>query len=555
MKIASANPAASGGVVTTVRIAVAFLLLNLLLSFENWWPTPAVLPDSRMAPELVGIWVVLLGLAWRGRTLSLRAAAVLGVVTLLLVIGRYGDVTVPALFGRSINLYWDGHQIPIVLSVLARKVPWWVPPVIVAAVITLLWALYQLIRWAIRVLGDEAAARALKSPTALTATAVAVVLVALNLAGVQATWPYVSKPILPTYARQANLLMQAYFPGAQAASLPAAPSFEGHPDLLAGADVHVFFLESYGATVFDDAQIRRLVTPSREGFAKAIDSLGLKVLSGFVRSPTFGGGSELAHLGFLSGLDLRDPFRHDLLLTTRRQTMVGYFRRNGYRTYGLYPSLSWDWPEKSFYGFDVFMDARDLGYTGAQFGSWWVPDQFAIARFEQLHASSANGPPRFVLFPTIMSHIPFAPVPPYQPDWQRLLSAEPFEPQAVREAMAFKPDWLNLRPDFARSMNYTYDWLSGYIARPRQRPLVLVLLGDHQPAASVSGPGASWDVPVHVLTSNAVLATRLEALGLVPGLEPRRPVLGDMHDFALQWLRSLDSSNCVGTVPACAGKP
>lgn len=541
--------------VPVLPITAALLLLNAVLSFENWWPTPAIKPDSRLAPEFVGLWLLLLLLVRIRGAVSMRWVSVLSVAYLLLVIGRYGDVTAPALFGRPINLYWDGHQIPIVLSVLARKVSWWVPPVIALVLAVALMALYRSIRWAIRWTAHETVPRALRSPTALAVSAMAALLVGLNLAGVRATWPYVAKPVIPTYARQVNLLAQAYLPGALPAVLPASPSFDGGVDLLAGADVQVFFLESYGATAFDDSGLKQALSTSRGRFAKAADAAGFTMLSARVRSPTFGGGSELAHLGFLSGLDLSDPFRHDLLLTTSRPTMVSFFRRNGYTTYGLYSSLSWDWPEKSFYAFDVFLDGRDLDYRGPHFGPWWIPDQFAIARFEQLHAARADGRPRFVFFPTIMSHIPFEPVPPYQPDWNRLLTVEAYDSAEARAALGYRPDWLNLRPGFVRAIDYTYDWLAGYVARPRPRPLFLVLLGDHQPAASVSGLGASWDVPVHILTSSTVLADRLQALGFERGIEPTRPVLADMHEFARRLVSAFDSSNCIQVAGACERKP
>ena len=85
---------------------LALLVLNAFLSFSTWWPTPFVVPDARIAPEFIGLWVLVLVLvSWRGRVGSggLRAIT-LGY--LLLVLGRYADVTVPALFGRPINAYW-----------------------------------------------------------------------------------------------------------------------------------------------------------------------------------------------------------------------------------------------------------------------------------------------------------------------------------------------------------------------------------------------------------------------------------------------------------------
>ncbi|WP_341649362.1 hypothetical protein [Thauera humireducens] len=57
---------------------------------------------------------------------------------------------------------------------------------------------------------------------------------------------------------------------------------------------------------------------------------------------------------------------------------------------------------------------------------------------------------------------------------------------------------------------------------------MVIVVGDHQPMGTVTGPGADWDVPMHVITGNAVLLGRLAALGFQPGLEPDRPALGRM---------------------------
>jgi hypothetical protein len=57
----------------------------------------------------------------------------------------------------------------------------------------------------------------------------------------------------------------------------------------------------------------------------------------------------------------------------------------------------------------------------------------------------------------------------------------------------------------------------------------MILLGDHQPAAAVSGEGAPWDVPVHVIAGRKAVLHRLVEHGFRPGLTPERPALGRMH--------------------------
>jgi hypothetical protein len=63
----------------------------------------------------------------------------------------------------------------------------------------------------------------------------------------------------------------------------------------------------------------------------------------------------------------------------------------------------------------------------------------------------------------------------------------------------------------------------------------MILLGDHQPASSVSGEGVSWDVPVHVIASRPAILAALQADGFTPGLTPSGPAIGDMNQLT-NWL-------------------
>jgi hypothetical protein len=526
------------------RVALALLalaVLNTSLSFTNWWPTPAILPDYRLAPEFVALWLALLAaVSWRA-PLSPRVLAALSVGLLLLVFGRYADVTIPGLFGREINLYWDGQQLPRFLWVSAREQPWWLTAGIFAAAVALLGALYGLLRWAVGTVARGAVPYALRARWTWVPTLVAVVTVVAHLAGTapSVTWYLVANPITPSYWRQAELLATAFTPRRLAEVLPPSPTVEAamveSPEVALGAlrgrDFKLLFLESYGAIVYDNSSVAQKLTSARDQLAAEIAASGRLVASAFVRSPTFAGGSDLAHLSLLSGIDLSDPMRHHLLLTTDRPTLISLFRRAGYQSVGLYPAVSWDWPERAFYGFDLFLEGRDLDYRGPPLGHWKIPDQFSLARFDDLHPLRPDSPPRFLFFPTITSHWPFGPVPPYQADWERLLTPDPFGAEESLRLQNAYVDWLDKLPGYVDMFEYTYRWLGGYLQRSEARESVMLWVGDHQPASSVTGEGASWDVPVHLITRDPEMLARFVALGFRPGLVPQRPTLGGLHDL------------------------
>ncbi|MCU0896973.1 MAG: hypothetical protein MUC55_05680 [Burkholderiales bacterium] len=548
-----------GGLRRVALAVLALLALNTALNFRNWWPTPAILPDYRIAPEFVLLWLALLvAVGWRGR-ISNGALAALSVAYLVLAIGRYGDVTIPGLFGREINLYWDVPQIPRFLWVSGRELPWWMSAGIVVALVALLVVLYRVLRWAIGVAARVAAPYALRARWTWLATLAATGAVVAHVANVapDTTWRFVSKPVTSTYWRQAVLLATAWSAPALASALPRAPALEAALAVppgealasLRGRDVKLFMLESYGAIVFDDAAASRKLAPARTQLAADIAASGRFVASAFVRSPTFAGASDLAHLSLLSGIDLGDPRRHDLLLTTDRPTLMSLFKRAGYETVGLYPAVSWAWPERAYYGFDLYLDGRDLDYRGPALGYWKIPDQVSIARFEDRHPLHAGSPPRFLFFPTITSHLPFGPVPPYQPDWSRVVTDEPFDRGEAERLASAKIDWIDMRPGYVGMFDYTYRWLGDYLRRPESRESVIVLVGDHQPAGTVTGEGATWDVPVHVLTRDPELLARFVALGFRRGIEPQRPTLGGLHDLNALLLRAF-GGEALGTMHA-----
>ena len=100
------------------------------------------------------------------------------------------------------------------------------------------------------------------------------------------------------------------------------------------------------------------------GSQAAIHDTGRGAVSAFVTSPTFGGGSVLAHLSLLSGIEVRDQDQYVLLMTQQRPTLVSLFKGAGYRTVAVMPGLRESWPEGAFYGFDEIYGAPGLDYRG-----------------------------------------------------------------------------------------------------------------------------------------------------------------------------------------------
>jgi len=518
-------------------VLLALGVLNGLLSFAPLWPTPGIVPQARLAPEFVALWLMLLWLAARPVAPSRRTLWALAIGILCLVLGRYVDVTAPSLFGRPVSLYWDLPQLPRFLWVSAGNYPLWVSASALALVLGAGGLLLVTIRLSLSLLLQTLAPWALRSLWAWGFGFAAALLTAAHVAEVPGVGRFVSNPVLPTYARQIGLLWDAHAPGRLAQALPSLTPIEdalatqGTQALsaLGQRDVTFIFLESFGAVLYDHPEVYPATDPARRALQETLSATGRHVVSGFFRSPTIGGASDLAHLSLLSGVDLSDPRRHDLLLTTGRPTLLHLFRQAGYQSFGLYHAVSWPWPEHVHYGFDHYIDGPALHYDGPPITFWKIPDQIALARFEQAFPRTADSPPRVLFFPTITSHFPFNPIPPYQPDWQRALTATPFDAEELKAALEQPINWFDMRNDYVASVNYVYRWLNGYLELPEQRDTVYVLLGDHQPTANITGEDAPWDVPVHIVSRDPALLERFKAQGFSDGLWPDRRVLGELH--------------------------
>lgn len=514
-----------------VSVVAALLLLDIAVTYENVWPTPAIRWTGEISIELaICVFVLSLVAAARqpagGTARRTRLTSWLAALWVALAIGRYADVTAPALYGRDVNLYWDVRFIPDVIAMVTTVTrAGWVVLSIALAVLALAISFLAL-RWAWNRVWDAISVPKVRRQIGATA------LLLIAIFPLQRFTRLLSPrkdafaaPVSLTYARQARFAAEALF---ERSPLPASPRMDADLSRVRGADVWVVFVEAYGAVAFTRPEIARPLAPARAQLLSAIHDTHRGVVSAFVESPTFGGSSWLAHISLLSGVQVRDPGTNARLLTEHRDTLPRAFERAGYRTVALMPGLRQAWPEGSFYGFDEIYGAERLAYHGPEFGWFAIPDEYAIQRLDALEESRAPRPPLFVFFPTISTHFPFSPTPPYQADWTRMTDAHPYDGPSIVRAYGREPDWVNFAPGYVDALTYEFATFAGYLRLRANRDLVMVVIGDHEPAAAVSGAHATWDVPVHVIASRPDVLTQLAGRGFAEGLTPARS-LGPMN--------------------------
>jgi hypothetical protein len=536
-------------------VLAALGLLNASLTFYDVWPTPGVEWHGHVSVELAAAVLLLALVAWRRPSGPSRwlmrglAAAWMG-----LVLGRYVDVMSPALYGRPINLYWDIRHVGAVAAMMTDAVS---TPLLLTAVVALLLFLglvFLATRWAFATVATAQRVVAVRGAMAVAALAVCGQFAAQTVAGEALPPIVVAPPVTATYFSQARLVAMQ-MGGTTSAIAAVRPRLDTDLGRVRGADVLLVFMESYGAVTVDRPVVAAPLTASRARFAADVAATGRAVVSAMVDSPTFGGASWLAHISLLTGVEARDEGANAALMSQSRDTLISTFADGGYRTVALMPGLGYAWPEGAFYGFDAIYDTEAMAYGGPRFGWWTVPDQFALARLDVLEAPH-DGRPRFVFFPTTSTHAPFAPIAPYQPDWPRLFSTEPYAATDVARELAQVPNYLDMTPSYIHAVDYGLASIGGYLRQHPGRDLVLVLIGDHQPAALVAGEGASWNVPVHVVASRPAVLAALRGAGFSDGVMPERRPIGPMHALLPTLLTSFGTATQVAASPApAAGAP
>lgn len=605
----------ASGLRVLALVLLPLLVLNLLLGFGNHWPTLWPRLEWRFSAELAVLVVALAAwVGWRGRAGG-RLLAGLSMLGAAWVVLHYLNVTVPSIFGRRLNAYWDGQHLWAVLRMSGEGgaggayLHLALTLLLAMAAVALLYAIVRLCLQGLARAAEHTATRR-----------VLLGLGALGCAlGAAQPWqgevlrPLIAPPVSSLLAEQSRLLSLALSRTAHLERLGPSPDFAGDVDALEGSDVLIVFAEAYGAVTLDKPDIAEALAASRARLAAGIAASGRHVVSARLVSPTFGGASWLAHGSLLAGIDTRDPGDYQLLLTTGRPTLISHFAAKGYHTVVWTPGIQRAWPEGAFYGFDRIADADRIGYQGPHFGFWRIPDQASMAlihhqefgkrfparegpqqaragnaqdgaeggaedaaddaaanadeaavriRLAAFHpdrarpsdadaasmaASMAASPtrlaerieaaraarerrPRLVVFPTVTTHAPFRAIAPFTDDWSRLLGAEAYSADELAAAERVPVRWSDPTPAYLSSMRYQFDWLADYLGQHAPADLFAIIVGDHQPIGSVTGPRQPWDVPIHIVSHDRALLARFEAAGFVPGLIPPDTPLGPMHE-------------------------
>jgi phosphatidylglycerophosphate synthase len=317
---------------------------------------------------------------------------------------------------------------------------------------------------------------------------------------------------------------------------------------LRGKDVLLVFVESYGRSAVEGSSFSPGIKGVLTAGSAQLEASGFSSRSAFLSSPTLGGASWLAHSTLQSGLWVNSQQRYNQLLTTGRMTLSGAFHDAGWRTVFDVPSNTTDWPQgQAFYGFDALYDSRNVGYAGPRFSYATMPDQYVLSAFQRLELSPEPRSPVMAELDLVSSHTPWTPLPGPVP-WSEVGDGSVFNGMpgrgATPESVAGDP--VRVRALYGESIEYSLNTIFSFVAAHPDPNLVLVVLGDHQPAPDVSGGQGGHDVPISIIAADPAVLGSISPWdwqdGMVPS--PDAPVW-PMSDFRNNFLAAYSSNVAV----------
>ena len=511
----------AGGVATTVAVVVTWAAL--------------VVPDrpseltftSLLRIPIDGLVLVALALLLPGRArrfLAFLAGCALGVLTLaraldmgfFYVLDRpFSPITDWSSLGPAVHVLSNsiGHRRAVLTTVV-------VITVVAVTVPAIALATARVTRVAVR-------HRRVSAQSVAALTAVWALLAALGIAAPTGV-PVASRSAADALGQEFHLVQAGLRDEHQFDSELAEPDpFALTPradllDGLRGKDVLLVFIESYGRVAVEGSTFSPRIDDLLRSGTASLRAAGFSTRSAFLASPTFGGHSWLAHSTLESGLWIDNDGRYNRLLTGSRFTLSQAFERAGWRTVFDLPATADSWPEgRRFYHFDAIYDATDVGYEGPPFSFAKVPDQYTLQALNQRELTPGPRPPLFAEVVLDSSHVPWTPLPHMVP-WRDLGHGRIFRPM-TRNAIPATTVWSSsatARAAYAQSIEYTLRALISDLRRSQDKNLVVIALGDHQPATIVTGYHASHDVPVTIFARDPGVIDRISSWGWQDGMLP-----------------------------------
>jgi hypothetical protein len=208
------------------------------------------------------------------------------------------------------------------------------------------------------------------------------------------------------------------------------------------------------------------------------------------------------------------------------------------------PSNYGNWPDgKSFYHYDQLYNGQDVGYAGPKFSYADMPDQYVMSAFQRLELDKPNRAPVMGEIDLVSSHTPWAPLPTMVP-WNQVGDGSIFDGQPAKgqsPGVVWKKSH-QVQAAYGQSIEYTLNTLISFVQESNDPNLVLIMLGDHQPATIVSGPNATHNAPITIIAHDPAVLNQISSWNWEDGMlpSPTAPVW-PMDAFRDKFLTAYDT--------------
>jgi hypothetical protein len=156
-----------------------------------------------------------------------------------------------------------------------------------------------------------------------------------------------------------------------------------------------------------------------------------------------------------------------------------------------------------------------------------MPDQYTLLALQRRELAPRHRAPLFAEVDLISSHAPWTRIPRLI-GWSEVGDGSVFGriPAEETTQAGLFGDAKRARRAYGHSIEYSLRTLFSFVQRYGNDRTVLVVLGDHQPATTVTGQGASHDVPISVIARDPAVMRRIGGWGWQAGMlpSPQAPV-------------------------------
>jgi hypothetical protein len=149
-----------------------------------------------------------------------------------------------------------------------------------------------------------------------------------------------------------------------------------------------------------------------------------------------------------------------------------------------------------------------------------MPDQYVLDFVNRRENPSARKTPSFIQYTLVSSHLPWSELTTVVQDWSQIKNGQIYRTLPRKSFGTSFRDLSNASEPYIASIIYDFEVLQSFILEFVNTNALLIIFGDHQPAAEITARDPARGVPIHVLSRDARLIEPFMKRGYTKGMQP-----------------------------------